>query len=247
MSDDGQSPPPRRYGLGVTRVAGALLCLVAGLSITLDSSNSDASANGRCTSQRILRGDVDGDRTRDRISISGWWEEGHGCRFALAVHSASRTHRLRLREGLLEAPNVNVRIAYLFGLARIDSRPGSEILVTLNHSASGPAVGVYTFRRGRLHYVPIAGKNRIEGIFWHNQAGLGGSSADCWKRAASGYVVTMSYQVDASGAGADIERQLWRTDGFSFRLVWSRQYRKTHRTFPEQRTSGLFGLCLMRS
>ena len=146
--------------------------------------------------------------------------------------SAPRTYRLRLREGLLEAPNVNVRIAYLFGLARIDSRRGSEILVTLNHSASGPAVGVYTFRRGRLRYVPIEGRNRIEGIFWHNQAGLGGSRADCWKRAASGYVVTMEYQVDPSGAGADIDRQLWRTNGSMFRLVWSRHYRRDPSRLP---------------
>jgi hypothetical protein len=142
---------------------------------------------------------------------------------------------------------VNVRIAYLFGLARIDSRPGSEILVTLNHSASGPAVGVYTLRRGRLSYIPIEGRNRIEGIFWHNQAGLGGSRADCWKRAASGYVVTMAYHVDSSGGGANIDRRLWRTNGSMFRLVWSRHYRKTHRNFSEQGAGTPFERCLTRS
>jgi hypothetical protein len=232
----------------VTRVAGAVLFLVVALSIALDSSASDAIASGRCTSETILRGDVDGDRARDRVSLSGRWDEGHGCRFVLAVGSAIGKYRLRLREGLLEAPNVNVRIASLLGLARIDSRPGSEILVMLNNSASGLAVGVYTFRDGHLRYVPIEGRNRIEGIFWHNQAGLGGSRADCWKRAASGYVVTMEYQVDSSGEGADIDidRQLWRTNGSMFRLLWSRHYRKTHRSFPEQRTSSPFGHCLTR-
>jgi hypothetical protein len=164
----------------------------------------------------------------------------------LALRSGVQTHRLRLREGLLEAPNVNVRIASLAGLARIDPRPGSEILVMLDRSASGFAVGVYTFRDGYLRYMPIEGRNRIEGIFWHNQAGLGGSRADCWRRPGSGYVVTMGYQVDPSGAGMDVDRQLWRTRGSIFRLVWSRHYRKTHRSFPEQRSNGLFGHCLVR-
>jgi hypothetical protein len=224
-----------------------VFCLVVALSSALGSSSSDASTRGRCISETVLREDVDGDRAPDRVSISGRSDERYGCRFVLVVRSATRTHRLRLREGLLEAPNVNVRIASLSGLARIDSRPGSEILVMLNNSASGLAVGVYTFRSGRLRYVPIEGRNRIEGIFWHNQAGLGGSRADCWKRAASGYVVTMEYQVDSSGEGADIDRQLWRTNGSMFRLVWSRHYRKTHRSFPELRTSSPFGHCLTRS
>lgn len=229
------------------RVVGALLFLVVALLIAFDSSSSEASARGRCTSHSILRGDVDGDGAADRVSIAGQWDEGHGCRFTLIVRTATRTYPLRLREGLLEAPNVNVRIAYLFGLARIDSRRGSEIIVTLNHSASGPAVGVYTLHRGRLSYVPIEGRNRIKGIFWHNQAGLGGSRADCWKRAASGYVVTMEYQVDSSGGGAEIDRQLWRTNGSMFRLVWSRHYRKTHRSFPEQDARYPFEHCLTRS
>jgi hypothetical protein len=224
-----------------------VLCLVVGLLGAFDSSSSDASTRARCTSDTILRGDVDGDEAPDRVSILGRSDERYACRFVLVVRSATQTYRLRLREGLLQAPNVNVRIAYLFGLARIDSRRGSEILVTLNHSASGPAVGVYTFRRGRLSYVPIEGRNRIEGIFWHNQAGLGGSRADCWKRAASGYVVTMEYQVDSSGGGADIGRQLWRTNGSMFRLVWSLHYRKTHRSFPEQYARYPFEHCRTRS
>jgi hypothetical protein len=141
---------------------------------------------------------------------------------------------------------VNVRIAGLYGFARIDRRPGAEILIDLNRSASGGAVGVYTYRSGRLRYMPIGRASRIEGLFWHNQAGLGGNRADCWKRPASGYVITMSYQVDPSGPSSDIDRTLWRVDGFRFRPVWSRHYGKTHRSFPEQRTSGLFGSCLTR-
>jgi hypothetical protein len=138
------------------------------------------------------------------------------------------------------------RIVDLRGAARVDSRPGAEILVTLNRSASGEGVGVYAFRRERLRYMSIEGKSRIDGIFWHNQAGLGGTRAACWRRPASGYVVTMSYEIDPSGRVADIHRRIWRADGSRFRPVWSRDYRRTHRTFPEQRTQGPFGNCLIR-
>jgi hypothetical protein len=188
---------------------------------------------------------VTGDGVRDRISLTGRWAR-NGCRFWLRVNGGAP---LRLREGLLEAPRVSpmARIAGLRGAARVDSRPGAEILVTLNRSASGEGVGVYAFRRERLRYMSIEGRNRIDGIFWHNVAGLGGTRAACWRRPASGFVVTMSYVIDSSGRGADIHRRLWRADGLRFRPVWSRDYRRTRRTFPEQRTPGPFGNCLTRS
>jgi hypothetical protein len=137
-------------------------------------------------------------------------------------------------------------VAALFGLARIDRRPGAEMLVTLNRSASGEAVGVYSWRHGRLRYVPIEGKSRAEGIFWNVQAGLGGLRVDCWRHPASGYVVTLSIEVDPASADANIHRRLWRADGLRFRRVWSRNYMHTNRTFPEQRTRTSFGHCLTR-
>jgi hypothetical protein len=138
------------------------------------------------------------------------------------------------------------RVAALFGLARIDPRRGAEILVTLDRSASGEGVAVYTWRRGRLHYVPIEGKDRVQGLFWHNEAGLGGERVDCRKRAESGSVVTLSFELDPASADANIHRRLWRADGARFRRVWSRDYVHTSRTFPEQRARMPFEHCLTR-
>jgi len=134
-------------------------------------------------------------------------------------------------------------VASLFGLARIDARPGAEVLVTLNRSASGEGVAVYSWRHGRLRYLAIEGKDRVAGIFWRNQAGLGGTRADCWRH--SGYVVTLEYAVDPGTAEADLHRSLWRVEGRRFRRIWSRSYAHTRRTFPEQRAT-LFEHCLAR-
>ena len=220
------------------------LALSSLIPLVLTAPSADAQAR-QCHSSTTLSGDVDGDRRSDQISISGRPDARYGCRFVLVVRVEKRTYRLRLKEGLLTAPNVNVRIADLSGLARIDRQPGAEILVTLNRSASGGGDGVYTFRRDRLRYMPIAGHNRIDGIFWHNQAGLGGTRADCWKGPATGYVISMSYQSARSRPGQDVTRILYRVRGDRFRVVWVRHYRHTSRRFAEQR-SGLFESCRAR-
>ena len=138
---------------------------------------------------------------------------------------------------------MNVRIADLYGFSRIDQRRGAEILVRLNQSASGPAVGVYALRSGRLRYMAIEGRTHITGLFSHNQGGLAGDRADCW-RPASGYVITMSY--DATGPGQDVTRVLYRVAGDRFAVVWVRRYENTRKSFVEQHTRGPFGSCLTR-
>ena len=192
-------------------------------------------------------GDVTGDGRTDAVTLRGAWTT-RGCRYWLGVSSRGAFHAVRLHEGLLDAPRVSreARVASLFGLARVDSRRGAEVLVTLNRSASGEGVGVYTWRHGRLRYVPLEGKSRVEGIFWHNQAGLGGSRVDCWRRPASGYVVTLTYEVDPASTETSLHRRLWRADGSRFGVVWTRNYVQTTRTFPEQKAQVPFGSCLTR-
>jgi hypothetical protein len=224
----------------------AAAAIFSALLLGTTSAAGQDTTEGRCGAGR-LTGDVTGDGVKDAVALRGAWNR-RGCRYWLGVSSKGVLHSLRLHEGLLDAPAVSpeARVARLFGLARIDSRPGAEVLVTLNRSASGEGVGVYRWRNARVRYLPIEGKNRVDGIFWHNQAGLAGQRVDCWRRAASGYVITLSYEVDPASATANIERRLWRADGSRFRLVWSRTYVHTKKTFPAQRTRMPFGHCLTR-
>jgi hypothetical protein len=97
-----------------------------------------------------------------------------------------------------------------------------------------------------MRYLAIEGKHRIDGIFWHNQAGLGGSRVDCWRRPGSGSVITLSFEVDPASATANVRRTLWRAEGRLLRRVWARGYVRTKRTFPEQRANQPFGHCLTR-
>ena len=183
-----------------------------------------------------------GDRVKDAVTLRGFWTRA-GCRYWLEVSSNGVFRSTRLHEGLLDAPGVSpeARVAALFGLARIDSRRGAEVLVTLNRSASGEAVGVYSWRHGQLRYLPVEGKDRVEGVFWNNQAGLGGTRSDCWKRPASGQVVTLEFELDPATAAKRASRTLWRLDGRTFRRVWARKYAHTRRTFLEQRATSPFG------
>jgi hypothetical protein len=222
----------------------AAVAVFSALLLAVPSAVARDKTGARCGIGR-LSGDVSGDGLKDDVTLRGSWTRA-GCRYWLRVSSKGAFRLTRLHEGLLDAPRVSpeARTAALFGLARIDTRPGAEVLVTLNRSASGEGVGVYSWRHGRLRYLAIEGKDRVAGIFWHNQAGLGGTQSDCWRRAGSGYVVTLSYELDPATFDKRAHRSLWRLDGSRFRRVWSRNYSHTKRRFPEQRATGPFWLCL---
>ena len=203
-----------------------------------------ASANQTCGSGVQLLGDVTGDARGDMVSLVGRWQERHGCRYYLVVNSRERRFSLQLREGLLEAPRVSpeARVAALNGLARIDRRPGAEILVTLDRGASSSGVAVYTFRSGRLWNVRIPGRYG-EALFWEAQAGRVTGVTDCWRGPASGLVI--SSEKELSRDRPDVHRRLFRVEGLRFRLVWHRRYFRTWKEFPEFKSAGagLFAAC----
>jgi len=207
--------------------------------------SSHANASRRCGSSRQLLGDVTGDARRDRVSLVGHWQERYGCRYSLVVDSRRGRFSLRLREGLLEAPRVSpeARIADLRGLARIDRRPGAEILVTLDRGASSSGVGVYTVRSGRLQSMRIPGRY-TEGLFWEAQGLLYGGVADCWRGPANGLVIS-SYRELSGRRLWDVDRTLFRVGGVRFHLLWHRRYFRTRKGFPEFKWAGtgLFASC----
>ena len=196
----------------------------------------------RC-GQGAMRADIDGDGSADRVLLAGHWIKGHGCRFTLSATTRNHTYRLRLREGLLSAPRVSpeARIASLYGAALIDPHPGAEILVTLDRGASSSGVGVYARRGSRLVFLSKGSGGYGNGLFWKAQAGLVGNVSDCWRRRASGEVISSSYEVDGELGSRTVVRRLYRLSGSRFRLAWTRSYSRTPtRRFPE--FSGRYGL-----
>jgi hypothetical protein len=231
----------------MARVRWALIGLYVSLVAlaALTPFSSDANADHTCSSGRQLVGDMTGDARNDRVSLAGQWLEKYGCRYSLVVDSREARFSLRLREGLLEAPRVSpeARIADLSGLARIDRRPGAEILVTLGRGASSSGVGVYTVRPGRLQNLQIRQRYQ-EGLFWEVQGGTYGSVTDCWRGPGSGLVISSSRELSDS-RWPDVDRRLFRVEGVRFRLVWHRRYFRTRQRFPEFYSpgAGLFASC----
>jgi len=217
------------------------------LAMLAPSFAAEAVRGHTCGSERQLTGDVDGDGLSDRVLLRARWVQEHGCRYRLIVRGPRDRYALRLREGLLEAPRVSpeARVASLRGLARIDRRSGSEILVELNRGASSTGAAVYSIRRGRLQYLRL---RFGDGLFWEAQAGLVGAVADCWRGAASGLVISSSRETDPYTGLSNVDRRLFRVDHGRFRRVWHRRAFQTSRDFPEFRSSGagLFASCRTR-
>jgi hypothetical protein len=219
----------------------------ASIAVLMPPFAAEAVTSHSCGAERQLVGDVDGDGLRDRVLLRARWVEEHGCRFRLIVRGRRDRYSLRLREGLLEAPRVSpeARVAALRGLARIDRRSGSEILVELNRGASSSGVAVYSILRGRLHHVRLRSG---DGLFWEAQAGLVGAVADCWRGAASGLVISSSRETDPSTGLSNVDRRLFRVEHGHFRRVWQRRAFQARTDFPEFRSpgAGLFASCRTR-
>jgi hypothetical protein len=195
---------------------------------------------------------VTGDGVRDRISLSGSWTR-KGCRYLLRVNTRTP---LRLREGLLEAPDIHpsARLASLFGLARIDRRPGAEVLVALSPpNPRGVEVGVYSLRSGRIRHIPIANRAYTAALFGGGGSGRFAWVSDCWRGPASGLVITSSAEWEPEAAGrVSVSRRLYRIAAGTFVPIWNRHYRVRNNRFPEFRgRSGrknppVFQSCLSR-
>jgi hypothetical protein len=222
-------------------------CSLVTLVVLTPSFATETAADRTCGFGRQLVGDVDGDGRSDRVSLHAGWVKERGCRYRLIVRGERDRYTLRLREGLLEAPRVSLeaRVAALRGLARIDRRSGSEILVELNRGAASSGVAVYTVRRGGLQYVRL---RFGDGLLWEAQAGLVSALTDCWHGAASGLVISSSRETDPSNGLSDVDRRLFRVDHGRFRRVWHRRYFETRRDFPEFKSvgAGLFASCRTR-
>lgn len=185
-----------------------------------------------------MREDVDGDRRTDHVSLVGRWRDGVGCSYRLAVRTANGTHSLLLREGFLE-PEVDVdptakHVLGFYGLAKIDRRPGNEILILFDvWGGRSAVVGIYSLVSGRIRHLPIAGRRYQDAMFSGGGAAHYRHVSDCWRGAGSGLVISTAVDATFSAGVPEVSRALYRLERDAFRLVWRRSYRRTPKHFPE--------------
>jgi hypothetical protein len=228
-------------------VAAIRLLAAAALLVVGASGWSDGRAASRACPSRpaalpnhygVLRGDVDGDGRSDSVSVKVDRRAPLGCQFFLVARTA-RGDLIRRVSGRYdfqqEWPQVVV-------LARIDRRPGAEVVVTLDHGASQAFGSIFTVRGGVLRrYLE---SHRYARFNFYGSVGFGGA-IDCLGK-ASGRVVWSGYG-HQEGERYVVERQFLRLEGTEFRRIRTEHYRRERygswERFPEFRSPQLFPSC----
>jgi hypothetical protein len=139
------------------------LAIGVAIAVTTTAFTAETSARTRCfdaehtRERRLMRGNLDGDGTRDAAWVGARRREGR-CRYYFFVQS-SRSGRSRVR---LRAPDKFSRYsmrhsARPIAMVRIDDTAGREIAVKLLQGASVSPFGFFTLRQGRARRMQIEG------------------------------------------------------------------------------------------
>jgi hypothetical protein len=218
--------------LGLAGLIAATGCGGDGASTTASEPSSTASAQHRaCAGGGVLSGDLDGDGKADRVTMAIRPAQSHACVYALVVHSASGTRRYGLgtrnygpgRTGSVEPADAPT----LDGLARIDRRPGFEIVADIWQGASTAFAAVFTVRSGRL--VEMSAQNLppltpVGRAFPYSGSVTHLDGVDCAGGAGSGLIVVS--RAGVSGKQWNVIRRFYRVSNrFGFLLVPSRSQR----------------------
>ncbi len=160
-----------------------------------------------------LRGDVNGDGLGDAVSVIARYGSRQGCRFALRVQIArGATLVLRLPDSLGDADAATVRAQpwpRLVVLAKIDSKPGAQPIVSLDAGASTVFFGIFALRGQHLL--------KLESPRFAVGASGVASAVDCWHGSGSDEVVSSFAQ--STPRGWTVQRRLYRLIGNRFRRV----------------------------
>jgi hypothetical protein len=157
-----------------------------------------------------LRADVTGDGVVDRVVVVEDHQAAFRCRFAIGVLSGGRVllHPLgRFIDKPSEAIGQPWPLIRL--LARIDRRPGAEILAAVSSGASFEQAQLLTVRHGRLDWIRLPGS--YEGVFSYGGIVPSGESFDC-PRPRAGTVL------DATFTSLDAKGHRWRYALISYRI-----------------------------
>ena len=144
-----------------------------------------------------LRGDVDGDGTRDRVTVHYAKWARSSCAFLLTVETSNGTHAAvapAYGKGIVESGYAHAREypePALGSLVRIRKR-GLVVMVALSHGASTVQVRPYWLARGEL----LASRYDLTayGSIAHN------NQVDCYRGAGSGEIVETGESI-ANSAG----------------------------------------------
>jgi hypothetical protein len=168
----------------------------------------------RMLREHSLRGDVTGDRVPDRVAVIDDRHAAFRCRFAVAVFSGGRVLLYPLGR-FLDKPNEAIGSDWplIRLLARVDRRPGAEILLALSHGASFEQSQLLTLRRGRLQKLGMTGAYR--GQFDYGSVTAFGTNFDCRSR-GSGVIVAAWYSL------LDPQGRRWRYGLTRYRVAAGR-------------------------
>lgn len=236
-------------------IGGAFLVATAALVVVLASgSRARPGAESACAWDErqdlalrgSARGDVDGDDRLDEVAVVANYGAPPGCRLALRVRLASEDVLLvGLQETLIGADGDDVQKSLsprLSALATVDTNPGAEIVVNVREGASTGFARVFTVREHELIAYRV-GEGGANQPFAYGAGGLG-TGVDCWRQAASGYVVAS--EAEPNPRGWTVRRTVFRASGRTFLPVpgyGTARAVKSVEAFPELRAPLPFQRC----
>jgi len=158
-----------------------------------------------------LRGDVTGDRVPDRVAVIEDRHAAFRCRYGVGVFSGGRVLLYPLGR-FLDKPSEAIGSDWplIRLLARVDRRPGAEILLALSHGASFEQSRLLTVRRGRLQQ--LAMPRAYRGELDYVSVAAFGNNFDCRAR-GSGVVVAAWYSL------LDPQGRRWQYGLTRYRLI----------------------------
>lgn len=212
--------------------------MLGALALLLASACPSVSAAGSLpTVGPTLRGDVDGDGRRDRVTITYAPRAPTICGFFTVARTASgdRASRLSVHDEKVGRAGDYAkwyREPTVMALVAVDRRPGLEVLVRLWHGASTVGGALVTARGSRLVPMRLGGRRDAQWV-WGGGV-IGHSAIDCAYGRARGFIVINGGWVERDGTFAEW-RALYRAEGTTFRLL-RRQVRRNPRPGETWRT-----------
>jgi hypothetical protein len=174
-----------------------------------------------------LRGDVDGDGRRDRVTIVYAPRAPVSCAFFALARTGRGDRAVRLDTSGQKSSRLPAQEHVrwysepaLMALAAVDRQPGLEIFVRLWHGASRGGGTLLTVRGSRLAPMRLG---RVGGWNWGGTV-MTQSYVDCVYGRATGYVAVTGEQAVRQGSAWTRTqwRSLFRADGTTFRIVRTR-------------------------
>ena len=203
-----------RYGSKTAAITLAL-CLAAPVTTLFFTGSAGAGAascfEGDSTNRGFMRGDLDGDGTRDGAWIFACRRDRR-CRYFVKVQLATTTDRQRLHAPRFVLRNYS-RIA---AMVKVDLAPGKEFGVVLGQGASTTLMGLYTIRGAEIRRVRVEGAGAPTGDLFAYGGSIGYQSGnDCARNRPPGQVILSEATINDTGTRYRVRRRWFAASGTS--------------------------------